>query len=626
MASQDLLPSPGGKLDGRDPAQQRLRPFSPHRHPAAVLLTAVVLVFVLPLWVPVKPVYGISASYLAGFNNSAAILGAIALSVAVLSLASLAQRRHPPTQHVPVTDGPLTWHFAAAVIACSSVILGSAGALVTAAHQRYLGDAGYIIEQASAWSDTGRKLYSQIEFAYGPLLLLPEIWLSRLAHLDMTRAYFAVLVLESALGLAMVAYLLNELPIRPPLRQIALVLFALGAITPHLGLNYTFFRFASPLALFLFATRNRNSPWKSAALLAVSVALECAISPELTFALAAGCIAYAGLRTWQHGRVWLITGIVPLAVLAALLLGVGRDYLRMVSTFSQGVYNLPIGPYPHILILLFALVWLVPIYLGRSLLLTRPESARILGLYAVALAMLPAALRRCDPLHVFFNGIGIFVLSLVAASHAPRRTRIAWITCLALLVLWEHRVNEGLFTWRNAYTVQRIVLPNTPASLRPVIMAVTALPDRNALTILRQPPEPDQIPDIASLNRLVGNEPIATPLEIPPVVETALKDSHHYVPLYHAFGVDMMDDAAEQSCIQELQSFGWLLLPTDRKLSDYQQLPGNIGPIQGIRMYFRLRNPVLFVPGNIFEGAIARNWTPVQAFGPYTLYRRSGTP
>ena len=127
-----------------------------------------------------------------------------------------------------------------------------------------------------------------------PVFVGDEVSLfARLVHTDITHAYFVVLVLHSALGLAMIAFLLNEFPIRPRLRQIALVLFALGAVTPHLGLNYTFFRFASPLAFFLLTLRAATTPLRSAALFSLAIVLECTIAPELAFALAAGILVYA---------------------------------------------------------------------------------------------------------------------------------------------------------------------------------------------------------------------------------------------------------------------------------------------------------------------------------------------
>ncbi|MGI4831367.1 MAG: hypothetical protein ACRYFU_24780 [Janthinobacterium lividum] len=62
-------------------------------------------------------------------------------------------------------------------------------------------------EQATVRHDTGAALYTQVEFAYGPLLLLPEIWLSSLLHCSITTAYFITLVIESSLGLLMLVFI-----------------------------------------------------------------------------------------------------------------------------------------------------------------------------------------------------------------------------------------------------------------------------------------------------------------------------------------------------------------------------------------------------------------------------------
>ncbi len=137
----------------------------------AVACAAVLLVFVLPLVLPSAPVHGISASYLAGFNNSVAVLGATGLSVAVLLLTLFRYCDRTAISVAPkLLTGDLSWPFTSVVVAISSAVLGLAGYIVHFGHERYLGDAGYFIEQASTWSETGRPLYSQIEFAYGPPL------------------------------------------------------------------------------------------------------------------------------------------------------------------------------------------------------------------------------------------------------------------------------------------------------------------------------------------------------------------------------------------------------------------------------------------------------------------------
>ena len=45
---------------------------------------AACLIFVLPLFVPMKPIQTVSVSYLAGFNNSVALFGAVGLSLLAL--------------------------------------------------------------------------------------------------------------------------------------------------------------------------------------------------------------------------------------------------------------------------------------------------------------------------------------------------------------------------------------------------------------------------------------------------------------------------------------------------------------------------------------------------------------
>ena len=583
------------------------------------------LVFILPLFIPLKPIQTLSASYLAGFNNSFATVAAAGLSVLVFAATLWFRRRGlPPGWSGDGPGQPLGGVFIAGVVLVSAAVLTVCAWLVAASHMRYLGDAGYIIEQATVKRDTGRAIYSQLEFAYGPLLLLPEIWLSRILHCSMTAAYYATFVLESSLGLCMLAYVLNELPIRGSLRKAALVLLAIGAITPHLGLNYTFFRFVTPLAVLLFATRSRSLP-RCILLLSLGELLAVLISPELGLAMAVGVGVFGLLRAWAEGWRWLLAAVVPLAVLGTLLLTLGRPFLHMAATFSRGALSLPVGPYPHILIFVFALVWLVPFGLGRFARLRELSGSRLLALYAASLAFLPAALGRCDPLHVLFDGVGILVLSLIVVSGSSRRGRLAWLAAIAVLVFWNHYVNERLFALRNAEVLRQSLMPRLPTPLARDVVKVVGMRRKDVADILAQKRSPDFYLDEAQLNRLVGDAPIATPLDIPPSVEDQLKRTHHYDPGYYAFWVDMMNPVTEQRSIRDLNACPWLLLPRLWS-SDNPHTPQLVAEFQGFRLPYRTRNSSGYVPGQLFAQNLRQRWILVQSFGPYALYKQRQTP
>ena len=586
-------------------------------------LVAALLIFVLPFAVPPQGIASVSVSYLAGFNNRVAVFAAAGLSVAVFLFYGWTRRGNEVSDRLSRAEG-LREGFVGAVVGVSALLLSLGGWCVATSHMRYLGDAGYIIEQSTVRQEYGRALYTGIEFAYGPLLLLPQVWLSDLLHCSMTAAYFAVLVVESSLGLLMLAYVLNALPIRPSLRNAGLVLLALGAITPHLGLNYTYFRFASPFAALLFATKERGL-WRCTLLLAAAEAFELLISPELGLALAVGIVLFSGLRAWEQGRRWLLAMAVPLGVLAALLLTFGRPYLRMAQSFSQGALNLPLGPYPHLLVLLFALVWLVPSGLGQMLPWRNLLSARVLAVYGTGLAMMPAALGRCDPLHVVFNGVGVLVLSLVAVSRSSRPVRLAWVAAMGVLVGWSLLVNQRPFELRTAEVLRQAVMPRVPAALARPVVHLLGWKRADLAAVLSQPPQPEFHLDTAALEALVGAAPVSTPFEVSPAVEGDMIRSHHYSPGYYAFGVDVHSAGSEGRWIQEIDAGRWMLLPANWA-GDNPHTLAHLAMLQGFSLPFRQRRAPLFVPNVGFRANLESRWVPVRSFGPYMLYEQRPGP
>ena len=59
--------------------------------------------------------------------------------------------------------------------------------------------------------------------------------------------------------------------------------------------------------------------------------------------------------------------------------------------------------------------------------------------------MLPVAFGRADPGHVFFGGIGIYLLSLVAISEFQPYQQIVWVTCVVLVLTWTAFIDDHFF-------------------------------------------------------------------------------------------------------------------------------------------------------------------------------------
>lgn len=602
--------------------------YAPHQYvnlfAFGVVVLASLLIFVVPFFVPTAPASTVSASLLAGFSNGTATVCTVLVSAVVLVTSWWLDRDHPERPENEDRGSALPGRLLAVTIATTALIQVCAAWMVTVSRQRDLADAGYFIEQATVRADTGHSLYSQMEFAYGPLLLLPEVWLSKLLHCRVSSAYFALLVIESALGLLMLAALLNSFAIGESARKYGFVLLAIAAITPHLGLNYTLFRFASPFVVLLWASRAK-SPWVCAAICTLGEMTELLVSPELGLALCVGVVCFGAVRTIQSGWRWACVAIVPTATLASLLLTLGRPYLKMASMFSHGALNLPVGPYPHILLLLFAVLWMVPRSIGRRFSFRENGSAYLLAFYALSIAFLPAALGRCDPLHVMFNGTGIWVLFLLALGHSSATKRKVSLACLAFVVLWDHKVNERLFIYRDAVTVRQSVLRHLPSKLQDHLAGLAARRSPLLGYLLSRQAAQEPPVDIAEMTSYVGHDAVATPMEISPTVEAQLRQAHLYSPGYFAFWVDTMNLRTEERVVAEANAHRWMLMPVWWR-RELVHVPENTKLFQGLDLHYRTRKPLLYEPGALFDENLKRHWSKVQTFGWYVLYEHTNGP
>ena len=391
--------------------------------PLGILLATCFGVFILPFLLPPPYLTGVSAANVAGFNNKVASLAAAALGTVVFFAALRWPRANQERSSGDFGKLPRPLVLASVVLCGCMVALLSY--LIALSRQDY-GDGRYFIHQISMHVDYGRKLYDQIELPYGPLLfygpVIVQAFLSPL-HVSTTSAYYTTLVLEHMLGLLLMVYVLDRLPILRKWKIVFLLLCLLHTYPFGFGLNYTFFRFVLPIAFLILASR-QTRPWPFAACLFAGQAASLSLSPEMGFAFGASSIAYAAYFLFTAGRAWLVALIAPAAATGAFLVLAGAGYLRMLKLFARGIANFVVEPIPYVLVFLFALIWLAPLMLARSVREARPEAPLLATLYVFSVALVPVAFGRADPGHVFFGGIGIYLLTLVAISDAPRPSRL----------------------------------------------------------------------------------------------------------------------------------------------------------------------------------------------------------
>ena len=264
---------------------------------------------------------------------------------------------------------------------------------------------------------------------------------------------------------------------------------------------------------------------------------------------------------------------------------------------------MPVEPLPYMLVFLFALVWLVPASLACFFRQRRPEAPMLAALYLVSLALLPAALGRADPGHVFFNGLSVFVLSIVAISSKRLWQQIIWGSCITMMFLWMCSINirGGLF------------------QISPVVRGTAAiygiaLPKRHS----GNPQMSDAGFSLNGLQTIVGHDPVATPEEIPLSVEESLRKSGQYTPAFYMFGMGILDRGGEERDIQEFNSSKWALIPKGVKRG-WAEVPEDLTYALGYSFHYRTKWPV-YVVGQRFEKNLAENWRVRGNVGQFIVY------
>ena len=594
--------------------------FKPWIFPCCVLVATCFGVFVLPFFSPPPYLAGISVANVAGFNNKVAAVMAAALSVFVFlsvlkwKLVTLRPETHG-SGRLPLRIVLLsTAVFAAVLSLCTWIVIRS--------HLRYQNDWGYFIRQIGMHLDYGRKLYEQIEFAYGPLLFYGPIFVHALLspfHVSLTWAYNITLVLESVIGLLLVGYVIDSLPM---LRKWKIVLFlvcVIAAVQVNFGLNYTYFRFIVSPAFLVLAAK-RKQPWFVAACFLIGQAVSLAISPEIGVAFAAASVAYAAYFCWAEGKAWTIAVAAPFVATAGFFLLMDRSYILTLKLFAMGINNFVVEPLPHVLIFLFALVWLVPSLLATSFRERRDEAPMMAALYLFALGLLPAAFGSADPGHIFYNGLAIFFLSVVAISSYRPRLQTLWVACVAGVFFWQVYLNVKLWEFQWRPSLMEAIFQCEPDGFKHAALVFAKTRSRTAAERSLSIVYPDHSFDMKKLDAIVGNAPVATPLEVPLYVEEELRRAGQFAPSQYSGMTNLMYAGAESRLVQEMNNSQWALLPQHARMHWWEGTVDTRFAL-GIQLPYPAKHTP-YVIGKHFNENLLTHWQPYGEVGIYEVYRR----
>lgn len=546
-------------------------------------------VFLVPfLFPPSHP--SLSASYTAGFNNRVAALAAAFVGLLSFALAWKFQL-FPNRAHDPDRRSIPLW-LATSCLAVTAAFNAAFGLLLCRAEVASV-DNRYFLEYMDDVFRYHERIYADFSFAYGPLLLYFPLWIHALLrpfHIGIEGAYYVALMLAHVIGLVVAWVTLENLPISRKVKAITLCLFAILSMCPVMGLSYTLVRFLAPFSTLVFISRIKN-PLFVVLAFGLGEALQLAVSPELGFAFAAGACFYAICMTAENGLARILA-IAALPVGAGLFLWIGGPhYLDSLRLYSHGDLNLIVEPLGYIILFLIATVWLVPRMLAGAFRQRRPEAVLLASLFIICLGLLPPAFGRSDPLHVFFNGAGMFLLASVAIGGYSGNIRKLWFLCFACSLVWMQFVNF---------------------MLRPDV--------RRAVGFAPKETQRNWI-DTSQLESIIGDAKISVPFWVPLRVEDELKQGGHFLPDRESFNLVVTNPDAEKARAARMDRVQWALIPAKDVL--YRETPSNTSRMLGIGYQFYPKRRQPYVYGAILLDELQRHWTPVATVGDWIVYHQN---
>jgi hypothetical protein len=398
--------------------------------PLAYIVFSLIAISYLPKLIPAQA--NASDSYQFGYNNRVGIVLILALvGIAVfwtkgLNLHFLPRRKSPSVSKIT-----LLLALAAVLCACVSMYM-------FAGHYSGFGESFYLIDRS--WLLLHGKIpYREIEFAYGPGLLYGPLIFKSLLPIDIAQAYYLFWLGNCLLGTFFLFKAVNLVDYPTEAKEtIFLLLFLAGLFgILRMGTNYTFLRFSCPILLVLVVQKLFRHSSKLARIRAVIAsviftAILISISPEIAIAHAFACLCICLFSREDSGAQRGST-IVALLISFALVFGSALK-LHILDTLladGGGAISFPILIAPHILVF-FAALFICGCYIFHRFRDHRIDD-NTFGLIAYSVPMLAAAFGRCDPSHVYWNGLAIFLASMCYVSHYGR----AWQLYATAFILFS---------------------------------------------------------------------------------------------------------------------------------------------------------------------------------------------
>jgi len=425
----------------------RVKSLSKILWPSSITIAAVGI-FWLP-WIFFSTVPKTGESYSLGFNNKLATCSlAVAIFIAILARLASEKKQSAYAWIKEKACFIPTW----AVAKYEYVVLAVCGLIwsgVIIFWGNYLTDPAWCEGRLIYGIDLlalGKAPYKDFMFTYGPAMLYIPFWISRisLGSISFDQSYLVTLVAFTIIGFCAIFIFVRSLAVSDKSRWIILLISILAWFQLTMGLHYTPLRFfVLPAAIIVMnAVINKVYPNNTAGCIYTAIAALLAtfaclsISPEVGIAGAAALIAY-GFAAIRSGR--LTSGFACLIGCIAILLITlcfFPDYILGVLAYASGAYNFPIFPNLHNIALVLVSLCTIPALIAFALLNPRDQRSPLLLALAIGGGMLlPAALGRCDPGHIFINCAIPLMMMFPATERFGKIYRNGWFLVYIFLYI-----------------------------------------------------------------------------------------------------------------------------------------------------------------------------------------------
>ena len=408
----------------------------------AYALVGLAAIAFLPTLAPSAPTA--SDSYLFGYNNRVGIsllLLLVAIGVVWTKGIKFGFRSEGASRLVPNR----TLAFSLITVLTGCVIM-----YLFAGRYGGFGESYYLIDRARLLAE-GKAPYRDFQFSYGAALLYGPVVIDFLFRTGIANAYYIFWMSNFLLGTFLLFKSVNMVDYPTPRkRQIFLLLYFAGLFAIiRMGTNYTFLRFVPALFFVLVIQRMFKNPadrWNAGPVLAsvLFAAILILISPETALAFAFACV---WICLFLRGETALGRGANVATLLAgfSIVFWTAKEFhvLDTVLADAGGADDFPIMMAPHILVFFFA-VFVCGCYVYWRIRDRRLRDNTI-GLIGYSLPTLAAALGRCDPSHVYWNGLAVFLASMFYVSNRAKAWALYACAFLLFVMLLPNAAEFYLF-------------------------------------------------------------------------------------------------------------------------------------------------------------------------------------